>query len=297
MTTKPKYDSNLHHRRSIRLKGYDYSSPGFYFITICLQNRAHMFGKVENGIMILNPAGNMVDRWYRKLPSKFPDIQCREYAIMPNHFHCIIQNTSTKPRTPTNNVENVDKPVGSTPSVENTPNGPDMGKNVEPIGHLDTNVGPWGEHMGSPLSVPSIHGAYSINPITTPAGFDFGQFDHHIGVFGEHKGTPLSAVIQWFKTMSTNEYIRNVKTTDWPPFDRKLWQRNYYEHIVRSDDELNRIQYYIINNPIVWNRDPEYQLKKPVGAGTDTRFCPCYLPPHIYPANLGASPPRFAKSP
>ncbi|HEX3044891.1 MAG TPA: transposase [Bacillota bacterium] len=66
----------------------------------------------------------------------------------------------------------------------------------------------------------------------------------------------LSAVIQWFKTMTTNEYIRNVKANGWPPFDRKLWQRNYYEHIVRSDDELFRIQNYIINNPIVWSRDP-----------------------------------------
>jgi hypothetical protein len=76
MATKPKYNPDIHHRQSIRLKGYDYSSPGAYFVTICLQNRAHLFGKVENGIILLNDAGIMVDKWYRKLPSKFPDIQC-----------------------------------------------------------------------------------------------------------------------------------------------------------------------------------------------------------------------------
>ncbi|MBL7191346.1 hypothetical protein ISS30_06590 [bacterium] len=77
---------------------------------------------------------------------------------------------------------------------------------------------------------------------------------------GEHMGSPLHKVIQWFKTMTTNEYIRNVKMNNWPPFQGKIWQRNYYEHIVRNKSELYKIREYIINNPINWYKDPENPL-------------------------------------
>ncbi len=74
---------------------------------------------------------------------------------------------------------------------------------------------------------------------------------------GTHIGVPLPRIVQWFKTMTTNEYIRGVKQFGWPRFDRRLWQRNYYEHIVRNDDELNRIREYIMNNPLKWELDRE----------------------------------------
>ncbi len=65
----------------------------------------------------------------------------------------------------------------------------------------------------------------------------------------------LAHVIQWFKTMTTNEYIRKVKQNDWPPFPGRLWQRNYYDRIIRSDAELNRIRDYIVQNPATWDTD------------------------------------------
>ncbi|HSE86752.1 MAG TPA: transposase [Candidatus Binatia bacterium] len=68
---------------------------------------------------------------------------------------------------------------------------------------------------------------------------------------------PLPTVIQWFKTMTTNEYIRGVKVASWPSFNRRLWQRNYYEHIIRNEDSLNRIRQYIIDNPARWAFDRE----------------------------------------
>jgi REP element-mobilizing transposase RayT len=68
---------------------------------------------------------------------------------------------------------------------------------------------------------------------------------------------PLPTIIQWFKTMTTNEYIRGVKTLEWPSFRGKLWQRNYYEHIVRNDLGLYRIRQYIIANPARWPEDRE----------------------------------------
>jgi len=72
---------------------------------------------------------------------------------------------------------------------------------------------------------------------------------------GPPQGSPLGTVMQWFKTMSTNEYIRGVKTLDWKRFDGKLWQRNYWEHIIRDERSYNAIRKYIINNPRKWDVD------------------------------------------
>ena len=72
---------------------------------------------------------------------------------------------------------------------------------------------------------------------------------------GEHMGSPLHRVIQWFKTMVTNEYIRNVKYNGWKPFDDKIWQRNYYEHIIRNERAFQKISKYIRDNPANWNDD------------------------------------------
>ena len=66
---------------------------------------------------------------------------------------------------------------------------------------------------------------------------------------------PLYRVVQWFKTMTTNEYIRGVKNLGWQPFDGKLWQRNYYEHIIRNEKSYHNITNYIINNPAKWAED------------------------------------------
>jgi REP element-mobilizing transposase RayT len=76
----------------------------------------------------------------------------------------------------------------------------------------------------------------------------------------EHTGSPLYKIVQWFKTMTTNDYIRNVKTNNWKPFNKKLWQRNYYEHIIRNEIELNRIRKYILNNPLNWEKDKNYKI-------------------------------------
>ena len=71
----------------------------------------------------------------------------------------------------------------------------------------------------------------------------------------EHTGSPLHRIIQWYKTMTTNEYIKNVKQNSWPPFKKRIWQRNYYEHIIRNDEELKTIRHYIKNNPLNWECD------------------------------------------
>jgi REP element-mobilizing transposase RayT len=189
------YNPALHHRRSIRLKGYDYSQAGLYFVTICCQDKACRFGKIMNGEMILNDAGKMVEKWYLELAHKFPDIELGEYIVMPNHFHAIIVNT--------------------------------------------------GNTVGADLRVcPAVGADLRVCPN------DLGE-----PILGEHTGSPLHVVVQWFKTMSTNEYIRGVKTLGWSPFNKKVWQRNYYEHIIRNEQAYRNISNYIINNPAKWTDD------------------------------------------
>ena len=84
------YDPEKHHRRSIRLKGYDYTQAGSYFVTISVQDRDCLFGEIINGEMKLNLAGNQVYNWWNKWPQKFSNIELYKFIIMPNHLHGII---------------------------------------------------------------------------------------------------------------------------------------------------------------------------------------------------------------
>lgn len=200
-----RYDPEIHHRRSIRLKGYDYSHSGAYFVTIVTQGRAALFGTIENGEMQLNDAGEMIVKWWNELPNKFPQITLGAFVIMPNHVHGIIIIEAIVPD------DNDGRRVGGNLRV--------------PPGLAD---GQEGGHVGPPQQPPQ-----------------------------QKPNAPFSQMIQWFKTMTTNEYIRGVKELGWPRFDGKLWQRDYYEHILRNADEANRIHLYIEANPSHWSEDEE----------------------------------------
>lgn len=111
-------------------------------------------------------------------------------------------------------------------------------------GTMVTGDGPKkGEHVGSPLQNDGEgeqkgKGAHTGAPLPRP-------------------NAPLSQIVQWFKTMTTNEYIRGVKQFHWQPFPGKLWQRNYYEHIIRDEEDYERIFNYIASNPSHWAEDEE----------------------------------------
>ena len=91
MRKKPNYDPKKHHRRSIRLKGYNYSSEGFYFITICTEGRRCLFGTIINGKMVLNDYGKIVDNeWQNTIKIRNGDVVLHEYVIMPNHIHILL---------------------------------------------------------------------------------------------------------------------------------------------------------------------------------------------------------------
>jgi len=199
-----KYDPNLHHRRSIRLNWYDYSQEGWYFVTMCAQNQACLFGNIVNDQMQLNKAGFMVSMWLRKISSKFTLVQTDENIIMPNHFHGIVHIT----------CQSRDK-------------------------------------SGQPNGV-----APTMNDASGQPHDKSGQL-HRISGQPHGVAPTLGDIVNWFKTMTTNEYIRAVKQNKWPPFDGKLWQRNYYEHIIRNEEELNHVRQYIAENPLNWRTDEE----------------------------------------
>jgi REP element-mobilizing transposase RayT len=92
------YDSEIHHRRSIRAKGYDYSQDGAYFATVCAQNRQCLFGSIANAKMELNEAGEIVNNCWYEIPKHYPFVVLDEFVVMPNHFHgiIVIQNREWK---------------------------------------------------------------------------------------------------------------------------------------------------------------------------------------------------------
>ncbi len=77
-------------RKNTRLENYNYSDNGWYFVTICAENREQVFGTIENNDVILNDIGNMIDQWWQKMFKKYDDISIDKYVIMPNHIHGII---------------------------------------------------------------------------------------------------------------------------------------------------------------------------------------------------------------
>ena len=83
--------NSLKSRKSIRLKNYDYSQDGFYFVTIGVKNKANMFGDIKNGKIILSDIGIMCNRLWYDIPNHFPFVILDQFIIMPNHIHCIIE--------------------------------------------------------------------------------------------------------------------------------------------------------------------------------------------------------------
>jgi len=181
-----KYDPDKHHRRSIRLQEYDYSTIGAYFVTICAQGRACLFGEVRDGAMWLNDAGRMVSEGWLKLPGKFPAVALDEHMIMPNHFHGIICI------------------VGA------------------PLAAPDFEL----RHMNKGAEITN-QGAASSAPT-------------------------LGSIMRVFKSMSAIDVNRVLDRSGVP-----VWQRNYYERVIRDERELDAARKYILENPIKWHLDRE----------------------------------------
>jgi putative transposase len=194
-------------RRSIRLKGWDYSQEGVYFITLCTRNREYLFGEIVDGMMNFNASGEMVTKTWEGLPERFSFLELGTKVVMPNHFHAI------------------------------------------------AIINRRGE------SCIRLHGTSPENVINLDEGDRRDQGERKVRPYGKRpQGTPVGSIgriVQVFKSLTTHQYIRGVRDYGWPPFLGKLWQRNYFEHIVRDEEEWQRIHDYIAANPINWAMDRE----------------------------------------
>ena len=188
----PKYNSLKYRRKSTRLKDYDYSQHGCYFVTVTVKNPDCVFGKIVNAKAVLNNAGKVVQRCWLDIPNYFSNSQLDEFIIMPNHVHGII---IIMHKNDTRVHEGV--------------------QDVEPLRINSQSIG----HPGKNKYQKIIPGS-------------------------------IGSIIRGFKIGVTKWYRRNTDI-------HTVWQRNFYEHIIRNEDDLNRIREYIINNPLKWKLDNE----------------------------------------
>jgi putative transposase len=170
------HDHDKHRRRSIRLKDYDYSQAGAYFITICTYNKECLFGKAVNEEMVLNKYGKVVqEEWHRSAEIR-REVELDTFVVMPNHIHGVV----------------------------------------------------------------TIVGAQGLAPL---------QQDHPIL---QRKPRSLSTLIWGFKSAVTRRF-NDLRGTPYTP----VWQRNYYEHVIRNESDLSEIRQYIVKNPLKWDLDRE----------------------------------------
>ncbi len=171
-------DTKEPHRRSIRLKEYDYGQAGAYFVTICTQQRECLFGGIIEGKMHLSEAGKEVQSIWGKLPQRYPHTGIEVHIVMPNHFHGIIT-----------------------------------------------------------IDVGAIH----ESPLRMST------------VIHSRRKMLLSKMVGYFK-MNSAQQINHLRTTRGQP----VWQRNYYEHVIRNEIDLKEIREYIENNPLKWLEDENH---------------------------------------
>jgi REP element-mobilizing transposase RayT len=181
------YQPDIHHRHSIRLKDYDYSQAGAYFVTLCAWQRECLFGDIVDGEMRLNALGQAVlDEWNRT-PEIRVQVSLDVSVVMPNHFHGIIAIDGS-----TFDGGNVVRAYCNTP-------------------------------------LPIVH-----NQLRSPS-------------------QTIGAIVRGFKSAVTTQ-INVIRQNPNCP----VWQRNYFERVIRNDAELDRAREYIINNPLKWELDKEH---------------------------------------
>ena len=187
-------------RRSIRLKAYDYSRPGAYFVTLCTHDREYLFGKVANDTMLLNSYGQITEDEWLRTPQVRTEVELDVFVVMPNHLHGIV----------------------------------------------------WMKETGAD----SARRAHGHAPL-------------------RRQPRSLGALVAGFKSGVTKR-VNALRCTP----NARVWQRNYYERVVRNEEELERVREYIINNPIRWALDGNNpaNLKRKTTHGKGARRAPSATP-------------------
>lgn len=248
------YDPQRHHRRSIRLTGYDYSQAGAYFFTVCAQDRACLFGEVVDGQMHLNDAGRMVLAEWTSLPVRFPGVELDAFCVMPNHLHGIIAISTAGLNANADANGTVEAGLVPAPVVDDSDVGMVLGATtrVAPTGTMDTEMSTVGTGPAFEQTTESIGRPVGATLVVAP-----GPAAADVPVAGAPAPLTLGDIVGAFKSVTTGLYIQGVRQSGWTPFRGRLWQRNYHEHIIRNHGSLNRIRQYILDNPARWASDRE----------------------------------------
>ena len=199
--------SNLPRRRPTRLRGYDYTQPGAYFVTTCVQHRKCLFGTIIDRKMRLNEIGQIVVECWNRIPQHFPSVELGESVIMPNHFHGIISWGITETGDP-HPQENCNR----------------RGEVTSPAHQSGNRTNRRGE-------------------VTSPDALNPNRR-------GEVPSPTLGKIIAYFKYQSTKHINQHHN-----PLRTRIWQRNYHDHIIRDDTDLQRLREYIQINPMKWELD------------------------------------------
>ncbi len=199
----------------MRLKNFDYSTIGGYFVTICTYQRIPLLGKISEGKIILSSLGIIAQKEWLRTSLIRPNIALDEFVIMPNHIHgiIIIRDTTkgTQQRAPTN--------CNTTPD------------------------------MSTVIRAPT-----NYNIITKTQHRTDMDSDTNFEEFGKPTFNTIPTIIRGYKSAVKNQSNSLPKIVTNP-----IWQKNYYEHIIRDENDLNRIREYIQTNPMAWEKD-EYFL-------------------------------------
>jgi putative transposase len=256
------YDPHKHHRRSIRLPGYDYTQPGAYFVTIVTHDRECLFGEVVDGVMWLNAFGEIVrDEWFRTAVVRpYVMLDPDEFVVMPNHVHGIIWITGGRgdpvgrPYDPVGRpydpVGRPHDPVGRPYDPVGRPHDP-VGRPYDPVGRPHDPVSRPHDPMGrphDPVGRPHDPVDRPHDPVSRPHDNDRDDQRPH----GPAAGS-VGAIIGQIKSIAAKR-INALRGTPAAP----VWGRNYYEHIIRYETSLNRIRRYIAANPSRWAEDHEH---------------------------------------
>ncbi|WKZ67246.1 MAG: hypothetical protein QY325_04810 [Flavobacteriales bacterium] len=185
--------AELPQRRTIRWRGYDYANVGAYYLTICTQDRLHLFGRIVDGVMHPSPIGEWAQRCWNGIPDHMPHVDVGEFVVMPNHVHGIVVIR-----------ERLVVPVG--------------GDHDRP------------ERPPAPPTPPTNSIARTM-PVV-PVG-------------------SLGRIVRAYKSAVTRMAYRDGLV----PHGTPIWQRNYWDRVIRDDGEYGRIARYIQDNPKNWKGD------------------------------------------
>jgi len=230
--------TGYHNRQSTRLRGYDYSQPGAYFVTICIHDwKQKLLGGVVDGAMVENDYGNTVRQCWNDLPAHYPHIRLEEFIIMPNHVHGIIVIRDFAP-VGAGSSRPVSKTDGATHARSSRPMESEMAGSSRPV-----SVSELGNFMGRDDRAPTNATDANAPPTGKPTV----------------KTPTLGNIVAYFKYQTTKQ-INAIRQNG----IEKIWQRNYYDHIIRDAKSHYRISQYIRNNPANWTTDSEHHLKNEI---------------------------------